>query len=86
MTALQRPVRAACGFAEKGISVPMVQVDLRNGEQFSPAFRTINPECTVLVLELDNGTAIADILGICCYFEELYPNPPLMGRHAHCCR
>jgi hypothetical protein len=28
------------------------------------------------------GTTIADILGICRYFEELYPNPPLMGRTA----
>jgi glutathione S-transferase len=68
--------------AEKGISVPTVQVDLRNGEQFSPAFREINPECTVPVLELDNGTRIADIVAICRYFEEIYRNPPLMGRTA----
>jgi glutathione S-transferase len=34
------------------------------------------------VLELDNGTRIADILGICRYFEELYPEPQLMGRTA----
>jgi glutathione S-transferase len=69
-------------FAEKGITVPTVQVDLRNGEQFSPAFRAINPECTVPVLELDNGTRIADIFAICRYFEELYPEPRLMGRTA----
>jgi glutathione S-transferase len=62
--------------------VPTVQVDLRKGEQFSPAFRAINPECTVPVLRLDDGTTIADILGICRYFEELYPDPPLMGRTA----
>jgi len=62
--------------------LPTVQVDLRNGEQFSPAFRAINPECTVPVLELDNGTRVADILGICRYFEELYPEPRLMGRTA----
>jgi glutathione S-transferase len=68
--------------AEKGISVPMVQVDLRNGEQFTPAFRAINPDCTVPVLELDNGTRITDILAICRYFEELYPDPPLMGQSA----
>jgi glutathione S-transferase len=41
-----------------------------------------NPECTVPVLELDNGTRIADILGICRYFEELYREPRLMGRTA----
>src|SRR5439155_26136746 len=50
--------------AEKGISIPTVQVDLRNGEQFSDAFRKINPDCTVPVLELDDGTVIADAIAI----------------------
>ena len=81
-TTAPSPRRVRIFLAEKGISVPMVQVDLRNGEQFSPAFRAINSECTVPVLELDNGTRIADILGICRYFEELYPAPRLMGRTA----
>jgi glutathione S-transferase len=76
------PRRVRIFLAEKGISVPTVQVDLRNGEQFSPAFRVINPDCTVPVLELDNGTTIADIIGICRYFEEIYPEPRLMGRTA----
>jgi glutathione S-transferase len=35
---------------EKGITVPTVQVDLRAAEQFTPEFRSINPECTVPVL------------------------------------
>jgi glutathione S-transferase len=76
------PRRVRIFLAEKGISVPTVQVDLRNGEQFAPAFRSINPECTVPVLELDNGTAIPDIIGICRYFDELYRDPPLVGRTA----
>jgi len=76
------PRRVRIFLAEKGISVPTVQVDLRNGEQFTPAFRAINPECMVPVLELDNGTKITDILAICRYFEELHPDPPLMGRTA----
>ena len=76
------PRRVRIFLAEKGISIPTVQVDLRNGEQFTPAFRAINPECMVPVLELDNGTKITDILSICRYFEELHPDPPLMGRTA----
>jgi glutathione S-transferase len=80
-TTAPSPRRVRIFLAEKGISIPSVQVDLRNGEQFSPAFQTINPECTVPVLQLD-GATIADILGICRYFEELYPNPPLMGQTA----
>jgi glutathione S-transferase len=76
------PRRVRIFLAEKGISVPTVQVDLRSGEQFSPAFRAINPDATVPVLELDNGTRIADAIGICVYFEAAHPQPPLMGEGA----
>jgi glutathione S-transferase len=73
------PRRVRIFLAEKGIDVPKVQVDLRGGEQFSEAFRAINPDCTVPVLELDDGLRIADPVGICVYFEEKKPLPPLMG-------
>jgi glutathione S-transferase len=76
------PRRVRIFLAEKGISVPTVQVDLRNGEQFSEAFRAINPDATVPVLELDNGKRIADAIGICVYFEATHPQPPLMGESA----
>jgi glutathione S-transferase len=76
------PRRVRIFLAEKGISVPTVQVDLRNGEQFSDAFRAINPDATVPVLELDNGTRIADAIGICVFFEMTHPQPPLMGESA----
>ena len=65
--------------AEKNIGIPTVQVDLRNGEQFSEAFRKINPDCTVPVLELDDGTVIADAIAICGYLEEIHPEPALIG-------
>ena len=67
--------------AEKGLSVPTVQVDLRNGEQFTPSFRAINPDFTVPALVLDDGTTIADAIAICRYFEEIHPEPSLMGRN-----
>lgn len=73
------PRRVRIFLAEKGITVPTVQVDLRNGEQLTQAFRAINPDCTVPVLELDDGTRIADAVGICVYFEALQRAPPLMG-------
>jgi glutathione S-transferase len=76
------PRRVRIFLAEKGLTVPTVQVDLRNGEQFTPAFRALNPDCMVPVLELDSGAAITDIIAICRYFEELHPDPPLMGRSA----
>ena len=74
------PRRVRIFLAEKGVALPTVQVDLRNGEQFSPAFRAINPDCTVPVLELDSGARITDIVGICRYIEELHPEPSLLGR------
>jgi glutathione S-transferase len=73
------PRRVRIFLAEKGIALPTVQVDLRHGEQFSESFRAINPDCTVPVLELDDGTRIADAIGICVYFEAVRPTPPLMG-------
>ena len=76
------PRRVRIFLAEKGITVPKVQVDLRNNEQLTPAFRAINPDATVPVLELDNGTRITDAIGICVYFEATHPQPPLMGESA----
>jgi glutathione S-transferase len=73
------PRRVRVFLAEKGIVVPTVQVDLRADEQFSPAFRAVNPDCIVPVLALDDGTCIADVMAICVYFEALQPEPPLMG-------
>jgi glutathione S-transferase len=73
------PRRVRIFLAEKGISIDTVQVDLRNGEQFTPAFRAINPDCTVPALALDDGTVIGDAVAICHYIEELHPDPPLIG-------
>jgi len=67
---------------EKGIEVPTIEVDLRSGEQLGEAFRQVNPEGTVPVLELDDGTRISEALAICVYLEEAYPQPPLFGRDA----
>src|SRR5205809_5280805 len=76
------PRRVRIFLAEKGIRIETVQIDLRNGEQFTPAFRAINPDCTVPALALDDGTVIADAIAICGYLEELHPEPALIGTSA----
>jgi glutathione S-transferase len=81
-TTAPSPRRVRIFMAEKGIEIPTVQVDLRNGEQLSDAFRKINPRCTVPVLELDDGTCLNETLAICHYLESQYPEPNLMGRDA----
>src|ERR1044072_5179167 len=73
------PRRVRIFAAEKGIALDTVQVDLRNGEQFSDAFRAINPDCTVPPLVLDDGTVLAGAVAICGYLEELHPEPALIG-------
>lgn len=65
--------------AEKGLEVPVQQIDLRHGEHLSPAFRAINPNCTVPVLELDDGTRLTSTQGAWRYLEEIAPEPPLLG-------
>jgi len=79
-TTAPSPQRVRIFLAEKGIELPLVQVDLRNGEQLGEAFRRINPDCTVPVLELDDGTTLTEIFAICQYLEHRYPAPPLLGR------
>jgi glutathione S-transferase len=73
------PRRARIFIAEKGISIENVMIDLAKGEQFSEAFKKVNPRCTVPVLELDDGTAFADNIAIARYLEEIHPAPPLLG-------
>ena len=65
--------------AEKDIELQTVQVDLAGGEQFSAAFKKINPDCTVPVLELDDGTHLSEVVAICQYLEEKFPEPALLG-------
>jgi len=65
--------------AEKGISMPIVPVDLGTDEQFSPAYAAINPRRVVPTLVLDDGTAIGEVPAIIRYLDEANPLPPLLG-------
>ena len=76
------PRRVRVFLAEKGIEVPVVPVDLGALEHKSADFARINPLQRVPVLVLDDGSAIAESIAICRYFEELHPEPALFGRGA----
>jgi glutathione S-transferase len=65
--------------AEKGLEVPIQAVDIAGMENRRPPYTDKNPMGGVPVLELDDGTVIAESVAICRYFEELHPDPPLMG-------
>lgn len=76
------PRRVRIFLAEKGIEVPRVEINIRAGENLEPAFLTVNPRGVVPTLQLEDGTVIDESTAICRYFEELRPDPPLMGRTA----
>lgn len=73
------PRRVRIYLAEKGITVPTQQIDIAAKENRAPAFLAKNPLGGVPVLELDDGTCIAESIAICRYFEEQQPEPPLFG-------
>lgn len=76
------PRRVRMFLAEKGMSIPTVQINTREKEQFTEAFRKVTPRYIVPALELDDGTCIAESVAICRYIEEIQPDPPLFGRDA----
>ena len=73
------PRRVRIYLAEKGITVPVEQVDIGKAVNRQPAFLAKNPFGGVPVLELDDGTCIAESIAICRYFEETNPKPSLFG-------
>ena len=79
-TTAPSPRRVRILMAEKGIEIDTVQVDLMSGEQLTEKFLSINHLGQVPVLELDDGTRISEVMSICRYLEEIYPDNPLFGR------
>jgi glutathione S-transferase len=73
------PRRVRIFLAEKGIEVPFEDLDLAGGALKSPEFTKLNRLQRVPVLILDDGTAIAETMAICRYFEETKPSPALFG-------
>jgi glutathione S-transferase len=73
------PRRVRIFLAEKGLTIPRVEVDLAKLEQRTAEFTALNPFQTIPILELDDGTRIAESIAICRYIEELQPEPNLFG-------
>ncbi|KGF68090.1 glutathione S-transferase [Hoeflea sp. BAL378] len=76
------PRRVSVFLAEKGIEIDKVPVDMGQMGHKSEEVTQLNPLQRLPVLVLDDGTAISESVAICRYFEELHPEPPLMGTDA----
>jgi glutathione S-transferase len=81
-TTAPNPRRVRIFLAEKGLKIPYEQVDLVAAVNRGPEFRKKNPLGGVPVLELDDGSYIAESVAICRYFEGVNPEPALFGKGA----
>ncbi len=76
------PERVALYLRLKGITLDLIEIDLRQGEHMKPAFIAKSPEATVPVLELDDGRTIWESAAIRRYLESRFPEPALFGADA----
>lgn len=73
------PRRVLMFLAEKGVQLPLVNVDLNAQEHKSAAFRAKSPLARIPALEFDDGRVLTETRAICTFIEGLHPEPNLMG-------
>ncbi|WP_404365294.1 glutathione S-transferase family protein [Marinobacter sp.] len=75
------PRRVRMFLSEKGLldRVDFIQIDIQKGENLTPEYAARNPMKKVPVMELDDGSCISETMAICRYFEEVFPDHPLLG-------
>ncbi len=64
---------------EKGIDIDREHVDIFSMENRREPYLSRNPAGQTPLLELDDGTCLAETGAICEYLEERHPAPPLIG-------
>jgi glutathione S-transferase len=64
---------------EKGIDLPREEVDILAAENRREPYLSLNPAGQTPLLELDDGTPVAETYAICEYLEEQHPSPALIG-------
>jgi glutathione S-transferase len=78
------PTRIRIALAEKGLidDVEFVTIDVPAGEHKRPEFLSRNPTGAVPVLEIEDGTHIAECTAITEYLDHLVGEPALTGKGA----
>ncbi len=74
------PRRLRIFVAEKGLKIPSEQVNILEGKNRTPEMLAKNPAGGLPVMELDDGSHLAESVAICRYLEGLHPEPNLMGK------
>lgn len=65
--------------AERSITLPLVEVDIRAGENRKAEFLKTNSAGQSPALVLDDGSVITEITAICEYLDETHPGDSLIG-------
>ncbi|WP_353204230.1 glutathione S-transferase family protein [Sphingomonas sp.] len=76
------PRRVRIYLAEKGLSVPLQTISIRDGEHRGDAFLQVNPLGQIPALVIDGADVLTESIAICRFFETLHPSPPLFGSGA----
>jgi glutathione S-transferase len=74
------PRRLRIFVAEKGLKIPTEQIDIFTGQNRTPEMLKKNPAGGLPVMEMDDGTHVAESVAICRYLEGMHPEPNLMGK------
>ncbi|MEZ5952772.1 MAG: glutathione S-transferase family protein [Hyphomonas sp.] len=65
--------------AERGIRIPMEEIDIVKGENREAPYLGTNPAGQSPCLVLDDGSVVTEITAICEYLDEKFPGDPMMG-------
>jgi len=65
--------------AERGISIPLEEVDIMGAANRQADYLKVNPAGQLPALELDDGSIVTEITVICEYLDETQPGDRLMG-------
>ncbi|MFN4225019.1 MAG: glutathione S-transferase family protein [Hyphomonas sp.] len=66
--------------AERGISLPMEEIDILKGKNREGDYLKTNPAGQSPALVLDDGSVITEITAICEYLDEKFPGDSLIGK------
>ncbi len=74
------PRRVRIFLSEKDIEIEFRQIDINELDHLSRHFSKLNPMRRVPILVFESGRVLSESMAICRYFDELEPEPPLMGK------
>ena len=65
--------------AERGVELPVEDVDIVAGENLADNYKALNPSAQSPCLQLDDGSVLAEVTVICAYLDEISDGASLIG-------